>query len=708
MTIKAWGSGPLSISEIVAEFTDSEPHSMSEFYSGGTKVPASTNGMLGGVSTLIPTSSTIRIGHFYGATAALNLDILLIAGGGGGGAMNGQGGGGGGAGGFLESLNNAWTGGTITFTIGTGGTGGQTTSNGGNTTLTIGGVTLTAIGGGAGGSIGNGGYGQLGGSGGGGGGFLGGNQQGAGTSGQGFGGGDDWYSQAGSGGGAGASPPTPNGNAVGGAGKDWFDGIFYAGGGGGGSGYYATGSGGVGGGGNPDGLTPLNVITSAVPHSGSGGGGNVGLVAGDGGSGIVIFSYLGTPVKTGGIIYQSGGRTFHKFRAGGSFPSTTLTALSPSLSPATQTLSATKDTAISMTSRITPTDFEGYVTYSISPALPAGLTFYSSTGEIYGTPTAAQAATAHTITGTGGVSGTATSTFNLTVTAGTTLNSTNINGLESQIWEDSSTVGTTAQIKIILKANGNIEVRGDNDGLLYGPVAYATGTLSDVWVRTTNLSSVSNGPNGQIAVSDSWKQMGTTDVEIMTTWKDGAVAGDRLSTNRLQWSLDAGNNTDIDLNNVRIKASVAAAAGATFTSTGLTGLYVVAEAAGSGRTAGIDIIFKTDGTVRYQEVQFPSPDQLGGAGVWLASGSASGVSIRAQAVGTPTKQPTMSSPAGSSISGDSGWQLMTSDKLVANVECAPAGYNAYWESEFLIQFSNDGGATVASSYNVTIAGEQYV
>lgn len=65
MTIKAWGSGPLSLSEISSEFGGG--NSLSNFYAGGARVPAGTVGYPGGVATTIPSSGTIRVSNFYGA-----------------------------------------------------------------------------------------------------------------------------------------------------------------------------------------------------------------------------------------------------------------------------------------------------------------------------------------------------------------------------------------------------------------------------------------------------------------------------------------------------------------------------------------------------------------------------------------------------------------------------------------------------------------
>lgn len=59
MAIKS--SGQLSFTEIVAEFPDTTPHSMSEFYRGAGKV--------GDNNLNIPTSGTISFSNFYGASA---------------------------------------------------------------------------------------------------------------------------------------------------------------------------------------------------------------------------------------------------------------------------------------------------------------------------------------------------------------------------------------------------------------------------------------------------------------------------------------------------------------------------------------------------------------------------------------------------------------------------------------------------------------
>lgn len=71
-----------------------------------------------------------------------------------------------------------------------------------------------------------------------------------------------------------------------------------------------------------------------------------------------------------------------------------------SISPATTTISAVVGTAMTPTVGYTATNFTGAITYSINPALPAGLIFNTTTGAISGTPTAAKPVAAHVVTAT--------------------------------------------------------------------------------------------------------------------------------------------------------------------------------------------------------------------------------------------------------------------------------------------------------------------
>ena len=72
MAVKS--SGALSFAtDIVGEFSDSTPHSLSEFYKGGGKVPdAAGNGN-------VPTSGAISMGDFYGAVNRTALSLTIAS-----------------------------------------------------------------------------------------------------------------------------------------------------------------------------------------------------------------------------------------------------------------------------------------------------------------------------------------------------------------------------------------------------------------------------------------------------------------------------------------------------------------------------------------------------------------------------------------------------------------------------------------------------
>ena len=69
MAVKS--SGPLSLQEIATEFGDTAPHSTSEFYRGGAKVPDAAS------NSSIPTSGAINIGGFYGAQNRVTVNITI-------------------------------------------------------------------------------------------------------------------------------------------------------------------------------------------------------------------------------------------------------------------------------------------------------------------------------------------------------------------------------------------------------------------------------------------------------------------------------------------------------------------------------------------------------------------------------------------------------------------------------------------------------
>jgi hypothetical protein len=94
----------------------------------------------------------------------------------------------------------------------------------------------------------------------------------------------------------------------------------------------------------------------------------------------------------------------------------TVTLAAPAFSLSSSSESTVQNTAIA---GYTITSTGGAIaSYAISPSVPTGLTFSTSTGLLSGTPTTVQSATAYTITATNTTS-TATRTFTLTVTAAT-------------------------------------------------------------------------------------------------------------------------------------------------------------------------------------------------------------------------------------------------------------------------------------------------
>ena len=95
----------------------------------------------------------------------------------------------------------------------------------------------------------------------------------------------------------------------------------------------------------------------------------------------------------------------------------------PLMTPASQAVSGVVGTAIATTSVFvapTLTDTSGTKTFTVSPALPAGLTLNAATGTVSGTPTAVSTQTTYVITGTDGTNSSAnfaTSTLTIVVAA---------------------------------------------------------------------------------------------------------------------------------------------------------------------------------------------------------------------------------------------------------------------------------------------------
>lgn len=268
---------------------------------------------------------------FNQSNLSTTASYLLVAGGGGGGVDSA---GGGGAGGFLTGTTTLNLNTTYFVTVGGGGAGGTAAAynagaNGSDSSISGSGLTtVSAIGGGGGAHRDTNDAGS-GGSGGGAAGVTTARTGGSGTPGQGNAGGNSVASStSGGGGGGGASAvganATPGNGGNGGAGTaSSIRGASntYAGGGGGGEGLAGAGgtggTGGSGGGGN-GGTGSATLATSGATNTGGGGGGGGRLSAqyapgGTGGSGIVVISYPGSQVFTGGTVTTSGGNTIHTF-----------------------------------------------------------------------------------------------------------------------------------------------------------------------------------------------------------------------------------------------------------------------------------------------------------------------------------------------------------------------------------------------------------
>lgn len=86
------------------------------------------------------------------------------------------------------------------------------------------------------------------------------------------------------------------------------------------------------------------------------------------------------------------------------------------LTPSNQTVTGVVGTSLSSTA-LSPVNMYGPFSFSISPALPSGLTLNTSSGVISGTPQASQSGTSYTITVSSASAGTATNTLTLSVNA---------------------------------------------------------------------------------------------------------------------------------------------------------------------------------------------------------------------------------------------------------------------------------------------------
>lgn len=273
---------------------------------------ASVEGVFVADGTLtIASAGTAISGGGGGGSSSLDVEYLVVGGGGGGGGVGGNGyGGGGGGGGQVITSSASLEPGSVSVTIGSGGTAGASggTNNGGNGSSSSLGSLATATGGGGGAGGATSPYparaGSNGASGGGG-------SRTAGAGGTGSPGGNGGAGQdaspyvGGGGGGAGGNGATGTAGGAGGSGNSVWSSTYGAGGSG--KAYTSAGAGAAG-----------------AANTGNGGGGaatgnTASYAGGAGGSGVVRIRYAGSPVATGGTITESGGYTYHTFTSDGTF-----------------------------------------------------------------------------------------------------------------------------------------------------------------------------------------------------------------------------------------------------------------------------------------------------------------------------------------------------------------------------------------------------
>lgn len=154
---------------------------------------------------------------------------------------------------------------------------------------------------------------------------------------------------------------------------------------------------------------------------------------------------------------------------------TTLTiavvATAPVISYAQSSVSYVVGTAITS---LLPTNTGSPATsWSVSPALPAGISFNSNTGQISGTPTIAASATNHTVTATNSAGS---STFVINITVAASLSAPNISYSTSSV---TLTVGTAMSALVPSNSGGPVSTWSVNPALPAGlTFTAATGRIS--------------------------------------------------------------------------------------------------------------------------------------------------------------------------------------------------------------------------------------
>ena len=164
---------------------------------------------------------------------------------------------------------------------------------------------------------------------------------------------------------------------------------------------------------------------------------------------------------TSGTVNGSLVLTDNNLNATNATQTISLTGTATPVPTATQAV-ASKSLSVNQTTSFTPVTGSGGtapLTYSVSPALPAGLSMTSATGTIAGQPTAASSTTTYTVTVTDSNSLTGTATFQMSVSA------------------LAATLGVTASVASPSTVNTSITYTAQLSGVALTP-AHPTGTVT--------------------------------------------------------------------------------------------------------------------------------------------------------------------------------------------------------------------------------------
>jgi hypothetical protein len=290
-----------------------------------------------------------------------------------------------------------------------------------------------------------------------------------------------------------------------------------------------------------------------------------------------VFSYNSTTCSAG-PAYSSSTTNFSQ-----STTSCTGAALE-NLSYATTTASYCLSAAITSNTATLGTT-SGVPTYSISPALPTGLSLSTSTGAISGTPTAAVASTNYTVTANNGCTNT---TATLTITtnalpAPPTASAATSAGTYGFTANWTASAGATAYLLDVSTSSSFASMVSGFDGLNVGTVTtYAvtglgSGTTHYYRVRSTNGTCNSLNSSSITIATTALTSIASGDWNSTTTWSGGQVptcndnvtilTGNTVTVNS---NSNVSKNTTINSGGTLVVASGDLTVGCTLNNTPLT------------------------------------------------------------------------------------------------------------------------------------------